>query len=260
MRVIAALCSSCQDELVILGSNTQGSGKAIYLLHGFTQSRDCWGSIGEELGMSHTVTAFDMPGHGASGRCMAGLVEGAELLAVDREPGLWIGYSMGGRFALHLALAHPELVERLVLVGAHPGLDSSDERDARLAADTDRAATIIVDGVDSFLGDWLELPLFAGLAVADRDLEARAKNSVEGLASSLLFAGTGAQQNLWPRLHELEMPVQLVVGELDEKFRAVAEASAEAIGSNAEVTVISGAGHSAHREKPDAFLGAINGL
>ncbi|MFV1990932.1 MAG: alpha/beta fold hydrolase [Acidimicrobiales bacterium] len=241
-----------------LAETTSGSGSPIYLLHGFTQNRNCWGNIATTLAASSRVTAFDLPGHGGSSGCPPALVEGAELLASGQQRGSWIGYSLGGRYALHVALTHPELVSELVLIGAHPGIVDPSEREQRHAEDTTRACTIIVEGVSKFLDSWLDLPLFAGLAPEDQDREERETNSVEGLVSSLMFASTGVQENLWPRLPELEMPVKLVVGEHDQKFLELAKQCKSAIGDNARLCVIGGAGHSAHRENPGAFLSAVS--
>jgi 2-succinyl-6-hydroxy-2,4-cyclohexadiene-1-carboxylate synthase len=242
----------------VLGETSLGSGSPVYLLHGFTQTRDCWGGIAESLAERHRVTSFDLPGHGESSGCPAALAEAAAELARNRDKGRWIGYSLGGRYALHIALNHPEVVSELVLVGAHPGIADPDEREQRRLADVTRACTIIVDGVSEFLDSWLSLPLFAGLSEQDQDRSMREANTIEGLVGSLIFASTGAQENLWPRLSELEMPVHLIAGAQDAKFLALAYETAEAIGPNARVTAIPDAGHSAHRENPAAFLAAIS--
>ncbi|MFV1991445.1 MAG: alpha/beta fold hydrolase [Acidimicrobiales bacterium] len=240
-----------------LARATLGSGRPVYLLHGFTQTRDCWGTIAETLATTHRVTSFDLPGHGESSGCPPGLVEAAAKFARGRDKGQWIGYSLGGRYALHVALNHPEVMSELVLVGVHPGIADPDEREQRRLEDVTRACTLMVDGVSEFLDSWLSLPLFAGLTEKDQDRSERENNTVEGLVASLMFASTGVQENLWPRLSELEMPVHLIAGAQDEKFLALAHETADAIGPNARVTAIPGAGHSAHRENPAAFLAAI---
>ena len=75
----------------------------------------------------------------------------------------YVGYSMGGRLCLQLALDRPELVERLVLVSASPGIADDAERAARRDADERLAQEIERDGVDAFLERWLAQPLFATL-------------------------------------------------------------------------------------------------
>ena len=123
------------------------------------------------------------------------------MLGASCGPATYVGYSMGGRLCLHLALARPETVERLVLVSATAGIEDDDERATRRAADDALATSLERDGVDAFLDGWLAQPMFATLA--DPGLDDRRRNVAAGLASSLRLAGTGTQQPLWDRLASL---------------------------------------------------------
>jgi 2-succinyl-6-hydroxy-2,4-cyclohexadiene-1-carboxylate synthase len=160
---------------------------------------------------------------------------------------------MGGRLALHLAVARPDLVERLVLVSATPGIEGDDERAARRHADDALAAAIERDGVDAFLTRWLAQPLFTTLPPAAAQQADRRRNSPTGLASSLRLAGTGTQAPLWDALPALTMPVLVVAGALDDKFAAIAERMAAAL-PDAMLAIVDGAGHTVHLEQPDAFV------
>lgn len=135
----------------------------LVMVHGFTQTARCWGPFGTDLAADHDVWAVDAPGHGDSAGVEADLVDGATLLGATGGRATYLGYSMGGRLALHLALSRPALTERLVLIGATAGIEDEDERSARKAADEALAAHIEDIGVDAFLEEWLALPLFAGL-------------------------------------------------------------------------------------------------
>ena len=191
------------------------------------------------------------PGHGGSSAVRADLVEGAALLGAAGGRATYIGYSMGGRLALHLALGRPDLVERLVLIGATPGLEDDGARAARRAA-------------DDALADHLEISRgrrvprrVAGTTLVRRaltpsaaELGERRRNTAAGLASSLRLAGTGTQRPLWDDLGRLTMPVLLVAGAEDHKFHDLAERMSEHIGPTATVTVIADAGHTAHLEQP----------
>jgi 2-succinyl-6-hydroxy-2,4-cyclohexadiene-1-carboxylate synthase len=158
---------------------------------------------------------------------------------------------MGGRLALHLALSRPDLVRRLVLIGATAGIADEAERTARRTADEALAEHLERIGVDAFLDEWLAQPLFAHLSVEAACLDERRRNSAGGLASSLRRAGTGTQRPLWGDLHRLTLPVLLLAGEHDPKFTEIARQMAEHIGRNATVAIIDGAGHSVHLEEPD---------
>ncbi len=218
--------------------------------HGFTQHAGTWGPLLADLAADRPVAAVDLPGHGGSAAVDADLWGTASLLAAAGGHGDYLGYSLGGRVCLHLALAHPEVVRRLVLVGATAGIRDPAARLARRAADAALAERLASRPLASFLQDWLAQPLFRTLAPADAAVEARLANTPAGLAASLRSCGTGNQQPLWDRLGELRMPVLLVAGALDVRFTAAAVAMARAIGANAAVAIVPGAGHACQLERP----------
>jgi len=224
------------------------------LLHGFTQTGRSWVPIAGDLARDHEVVLVDAPGHGGSSEVRADLVEGAAMMADAGGRGGYVGYSMGARFALHVALARPDVVEGLVLLGATPGIEDDAEREQRRAQDEARAVALERDGIDAFLSGWLAQPLFAGLPVDAAGLEDRRRNTVTGLASSLRMAGTGNQVPRWDELDSLRMPVLVLAGSEDQKFAAIGQRMADGIGANATFATVPGAGHAAHLEQPRAFL------
>jgi 2-succinyl-6-hydroxy-2,4-cyclohexadiene-1-carboxylate synthase len=234
-----------------------GQGPAIALIHGFTQTSRCWGPITTDLATDHELVLVDAPGHGGSAAVDADLVGGGRLIAESGGAATYLGYSMGGRFVLHAALERPDLVRGLVLVGATAGIDDETERATRRAEDEARARRIEQIGVEAFVGEWLQLPLFTGLTAERACRDERLVNTVNGLASSLRLAGTGTQIPTWDRLHELAMPVLVVAGVLDEKFTELGERMATAIGANATFAPVDGAGHTAHLEQPERFLSTL---
>ncbi|MDQ3108199.1 MAG: alpha/beta fold hydrolase [Actinomycetota bacterium] len=230
----------------------------VVLVHGFTQTRRSWDRLLLGLVEHHQVVAVDAPGHGRSaGHHNADLVEGADLVGDIGGEADYIGYSMGGRLVLHLALKRPDLVRRVVLVGATAGLDTEAERRDRRDADEALAADLERDGVDTFLARWLANPLFATLPDEAANIEDRRENTVEGLAASLRNTGTGTQAPLWGRVAEAMMPALFVVGERDEKFTALAHRLSSHWGGDARVAVVPDAGHACHLEQPDAFLDVV---
>jgi 2-succinyl-6-hydroxy-2,4-cyclohexadiene-1-carboxylate synthase len=234
----------------------------LVLLHGFTQTRQSWRRTVAALGGSYRALTPDLPGHGlaAERRPASFAACAAYVRALADGPCVLAGYSMGGRVALHTALAVPGLVERLLLVGAGPGIADAAEREARRQADAALADRIEEIGVEAFAEDWGAQPLFAGqdervAAAAHAD---RLRNTAAGLAAALRGLGTGVMPPLWDRLPELAMPVTLVAGERDEKFRAIAERMAVAI-PRCRVEIVAGAGHAAQLERPEAVAAAIMG-
>ncbi|MGH9078286.1 MAG: alpha/beta fold hydrolase, partial [Acidimicrobiales bacterium] len=203
----------------MLHSQTWGKGRPVVLVHGFTQTGRSWGRFGAELGRAFMVRAIDAPGHGRSAQVGAGLWDGAELVGRAGGPGAYLGYSMGGRLCLHLALARPELVSALVLVSASAGLDTEGERAARREADETCARRLEADGVEAFVTWWLSRPMWATLPPEAAGAGERLANTAAGLASSLRLAGAGRlEPPLWDRLGELAMPVLVVAGGLDQPY------------------------------------------
>ncbi len=234
-----------------------GKGEPLVLVHGFTQSARSWGPVGLALGAGHAVIAVDAPGHGRSAGVATDLCGGADLMAdtID-EPADWLGYSMGGRYVLHVALRHPALVRRLVLVSATGGMDDPADRTRRRASDEALASRIETDGVPAFVDWWLAQPLFASLPRPAAAIEDRLANTEPGLASSLRLAGTGTQEPLWTSLDRIRVPVLVVVGERDQAYVAHGQRLVRSIGPNATLAVIPDAGHACHLEAPDPFLAA----
>jgi 2-succinyl-6-hydroxy-2,4-cyclohexadiene-1-carboxylate synthase len=228
-----------------------GDGPKVMLLHGFTQTLRSWDTIAADLRCDFRVSTIDAPGHGRADQVHLDLPTAALLYAATLGRGTYIGYSMGARLALHIALEQPFVVERLVLLGGTAGLASDQERAARRVADEALADTIEHDGVDAFLDRWLAQPMFA--RVPD-DRADRLQNTAAGLATSLRLAGTGAQDNLWGRLGELTMPVLVMAGEHDTKFTEIGHRMVDSIGPNATFEAVPNAGHAAHLEQTSAFL------
>jgi 2-succinyl-6-hydroxy-2,4-cyclohexadiene-1-carboxylate synthase len=228
------------------------------LLHGFTQTGASWGPVADDLARDHQVVTVDLPGHGRSGEERAGLWETAALVAEAAGAATYVGYSFGGRVALHVALTSPEVVERLVLVSATAGIDDPEERAERRQADEALAAKLEEIGLDRFLDEWLALPLFESLSPEAAGLDDRRTNTVEGLAASLRSSGTGAMDPpLWDRLAEIEVPVLVVAGELDGRFRRLGARLVRSIGDNAELIVVGDAGHAVPAEQPAPLTDAL---
>ena len=233
----------------------------LVLLHGFTQTGASWGPVVDALQGRFSLVLPDAPGHGGSSGVRADLWRTADLLAeAIPSAATWVGYSMGGRTALHFALAHPERVLRLVLISTSAGIDDPGQRAARRAADEALAERIEREGTERFIEWWLAQPLFASLPRQDAGLDDRLTNTPAGLASSLRWAGAAAQEPLWHRLSELGqrgLPVLLMAGELDRGYCDHAERMAALIGPTARFEVVRGAGHACHLERPSEVAAAI---
>jgi 2-succinyl-6-hydroxy-2,4-cyclohexadiene-1-carboxylate synthase len=235
---------------------------AVLLLHGFTHTGASWDPVVAALGERYRAIAPDIRGHGpasdAEPATLAAVLADLDALAPDRFA--LGGYSMGGRLALHAALAMPDRVERLILIGASPGIQDRREREQRRRADDALATEIERSSIEAFARRWAQTPVLAGLPdeVLARTHADRLRSTPAGLARALRGLGTGALPPLWGRLAELQIPVTLVVGERDEKFRTVVERM-EAMIPDARLEVVHGAGHAVHLEAPAQVAAVIGG-
>ncbi|MSO79098.1 MAG: alpha/beta fold hydrolase [Acidimicrobiia bacterium] len=223
----------------------ENPGVRLRLVHGFTQTIRAWETVEARLPRDWDVQPLDIPDG-------LDFVATAATLGLRGGEGTWVGYSMGGRLCLRLALDRPELVERLVLLSASPGIAAPADREARLAVDEGRVRDLERDGVEKFLEHWLSQRMFETLpreaAMID---ERQRRNTVHGLAHQLRGLGQAAHEPMWGRLSELEMPVLVVSGQWDRAYTEIAEQIGAAIGTNAKVVTVEKAGHALHLERPD---------
>jgi 2-succinyl-6-hydroxy-2,4-cyclohexadiene-1-carboxylate synthase len=247
------------------------AGVPVLALHGFTGNHSTWEVLAaSDLARRLYLVAPDLFGHGWS--AVPEDLERYRLASMARDLwGLWdhlglgsmalVGYSMGGRLAIDMAVAAPERVSRLVLESATAGLAEKEARDERQRQDQALADRIERDGVEAFVDYWEQLPLFQSQLRLDADVREqvrrdRCSQSPRGLAQSLRGSGTGAQPSRWHALPGLSMPALIVVGEEDEKYRHL---GAELVKSLpvARLATVAGAGHTVHLEQPEAFLALL---
>ncbi len=211
------------------------------LVPGFTQTPRSWEPVLRRLPVDLDVTALDVP----EGLDFVGT---ALALGTAGGTGVYVGYSMGGRLCLQLALERADLVERLVLVSTSPGIADPTERAARRDADREWIRVLEDRGVDVFYQQWIAQPLFASLSPDAAGLDTRIRNRAV-LAHQLRALGQGAMPPLWDRLGDVSMRVDLTVGGLDAKYVKLA-AAMDARLTDGTVHEVDGAGHAVHLEKP----------
>lgn len=242
------------------------TGAPVVCLHGFLGRGRDWATLAPRLD-GLRVLAPDLPGHGDAATLPRGasVFEAAAEAVVAtldaagvRRAGL-VGYSMGGRLALYLALTHPERWTHLVLESASPGLPDAAARRERRTADAERAEAIRAD-LRRFVEAWYELPLFRTLTRRQRArlAERRAAGHADALATALVGMSTGAQPDLWPRLATLAVPATAIVGAEDPKFVDIAERMA-ARAPRLRALVVPGASHNVHMECPEAWAAIVRG-
>jgi len=239
----------------------------LLFLHGFLGSHADFDRVIEPLSHQFCCLAVDLPGHGQT------IVEGAveqytmpqtaqALVAwldqLTLEPCWLVGYSMGGRLALYLALHFPQRFRGALLLSASPGLMNPTERQARLQHDWALADQLEAD-FPTFLDHWYRQPLFASLRQQphfEQILAQRSHANPASLATSLRYLSTGNQPPLWDHLAQHTQPLRLLAGAGDRKFCAIHQAMADRC-PTAHPAIIPDCGHAIHYEQPTRVIEEI---
>lgn len=237
----------------------------IVCLHGFLGEGSDWRPLAERLCVRYQVALVDLPGHGASTALLpesytwSGAV--VELAALARSARSLIGYSMGGRLALTVALtAGLENLKATVIVSASPGLEESASRAQRLREDEARARDLEQRGLPAFLETWYDQPLFASLrrqpALRQALLDKRSGGRADELAKALRGLSVGHQRPMWNELPGLPSPVLFVAGEEDAVYGATARRAAD-LSPLGRSLMVPACGHMPHLEQPALCLDAV---
>jgi 2-succinyl-6-hydroxy-2,4-cyclohexadiene-1-carboxylate synthase len=204
---------------------------------GFMQRGEAWEPVTGALAERYRVRCLDFTTHTFE-----------ERLAEIPTGGAVVGYSMGGRIALHAAVRDPAAFVSLALVGVSAGIE---DRDERRRADEELAAWIERHSIEEVVERWESQPVFASQPeeLRARQRPGRLSHDPKLLAKLLRSAGQGATPPVWDRLHELRCPVLLIAGERDERYVEAAHRMASLI-PRASVRIVPGAGHAPPLEQP----------
>lgn len=244
-----------------------GPHPPVLLLHGFTGRASDWSPFVRPIREAgHRTIVLDLLGHGRSDSptdpARHAIERQAEDVAailrqIDAVPAFVVGYSMGARVALRLALTEPALVQGLILESPSAGIPDAKERAARLAADRTLADRIERDGIEAFVDAWEALAMFAperrlSAAARARLHRDRLRNRPAGLAASLRGAGQGVMEPLDGRLKQVRCPALVLAGALDTVGVERAVAVARRV-PTVRMLILPERGHAPHRETPARF-------
>ncbi len=239
----------------------------ILFLHGFTGCINDWIDIIPSFENEFNILAIDLIGHGKSDapkdvsfysedNIVKHIFEIINYLNLNEL--IIVGYSMGGRAALSFFFSYPKNVKALILESASPGIEEETERKNRLLNDFNLANRIEEIGTKKFIDEWMEAPLFQPLKkLPESDYKNikghRYSNDKTGLANSLRGFSQGIMKSYWERLSEIKIPVLLLSGELDDKYRALNKRVNSTI-PDSEFRTVKSAGHNIHLQNRDEFI------
>ncbi|MFO1444268.1 2-succinyl-6-hydroxy-2,4-cyclohexadiene-1-carboxylate synthase [Bacillus sp. Bva_UNVM-123] len=250
-----------------------GNGFPFLLLHGFTGNSSTWKEFTPVWSEHSKAFAIDIIGHGKTDSPIDKAKYDIEAAADDLNEILEkleieqtdiLGYSMGGRLALTFAMKYPEKVRKLILESSSPGLDNEEERKKRRLQDEKLAEQIRMNGLETFIHYWENIPLFRSqqrLPETTRNLirKQRMSNNEIGLINSLYGMGTGSQPSWWGSLEQLTIPTLIMTGSLDNKFCHIANEMTKSL-KNSQWQTIEDCGHAIHVENPEIFGTIVSGF
>lgn len=233
-------------------------------LHGFLGAPSAFAELAARRGGPYS--AEYLPGHGPTPWVLPqadfDAVIDAMAAALPSARCELVGYSLGARLALALAIRHPARVARLTLIGVDPGLRSDDERASRIAWEDSLVRRLGSATLASFVDEWESLPIFATQRGLDpQRLQAQRASRTDHVASAIAWAlrtlGTGRMPSAWSQLASLRMPVHLLTGALDSKFTAIGQQMTQ-VAPQLRHTALPNAGHNLLLEAPDAVFRALH--
>ncbi|GFP95293.1 protein phyllo chloroplastic [Phtheirospermum japonicum] len=266
----------------VLEAGESTDGIAVVFLHGFLGTGEDWIPVMKAISSSTKCIAIDLPGHGGSKLQYKG-GNGSDLpdLSIDvvvdilckvldnitPQKVTLIGYSMGARISLYTALKRSDKVESAVIISGSPGLVDNDARAIRKAKDDFRASTLVSNGLEFFTEAWYAEEMWASLRSHPHFKQIVTSRLQHGdlqtLGRVLSDLSIGRQLSLWEDLKHCEVPLQIIVGEKDDKFKKIARDMYTKIGiengnkNSLPVAEIQNAGHAVHLENPLALITAL---
>ena len=243
--------------------------RPLIFLHGFMGISSDWLEITERFENQYYCILPDLPGHGKS--VMETIAEPLDFDFVARgllnlmgqlhlTSAALVGYSMGGRVALYAATRYPERFDALVLEGVSPGLQDDNERHGRRVLDEGRAREIEKVGIAAYTEIWYEADLFQTLKRHPEKLNkiksVRKNNDTAWMAKVLRELSAGRQPPLWDKLGALNMPVLLIAGDLDHKYKQIVYQLKDYL-KDSQVYLVPETGHNTHVEAPEKFGQAL---
>jgi 2-succinyl-6-hydroxy-2,4-cyclohexadiene-1-carboxylate synthase len=246
----------------------------LLLLHGFMGNSEDWQGVITKLSQDFYCISLNLPGHRLSsyspssfgelvpdGKCSIFQIAQEILTILPAEPINIIGYSLGGRIALYLALHYPDRCQKVVLESTSWGLPTESERQARRKTDTAIARKLRCLDLDwlAFINNWYSQAIFAGMTDHPNFpalYQRRVQQDPQTLANSLVSAGLGTQPYFKDLLISNQIPLLLLVGEWDKKFVGIAQEMNIAC-SQAKLLIVSHCSHNVHFQQSDRWLQAV---
>lgn len=242
----------------------------LILLHGFTGSLEDWYQFEKYFSKDYNLVGIDIIGHGKSDSpsdlnyySTNSIIRQIKKVkeAVTGKKVFLLGYSMGGRAALNYALSLPYDLEGLILESATAGIINPSIKFERERTDRNLAEFILSNPIEKFVDDWMNKEIF----LTQKNLSYSILNEIRnrkldcnktGIANSLLGFSAGVINPVFDKLSELRIPVQLICGELDNKFVDINQLMQKLL-PNSKLSIIKNSSHNVHLEETKQYADIV---
>lgn len=242
----------------------------LIFLHGFMGSLKDWDSIirrlEKESDLSFKIGRVDLPGHGKSDRfdfskypdfdTIIEIIYNTIINQGFQNPTL-IGYSLGGRVALSLALKFPHFCHSLIIESSSPGITCEQAKLRRLKQDEILFREVLekAQSFHDFLNEWYSKDLFFNLNTSGfkETLKRRLANNPEILQKSIKALSVGNMPSLWDKLKDVTIPILYLSGEKDKKYQEIAR-KIETNNRSISFKTVTNAGHNTHVQNEDCYF------
>ena len=248
-----------------LFTSTTGTGPDLVLLHGWGMNGDVWEGVLPALSKNFRTTIVDLPGCGRSLDCPADYSLqnlSAALNDVIPPQSSLVGWSLGGMIATQFALDQPNKIKKLSLVASAPQFVRDETwPDGTDAEVLDSFADGLKQSYQKTINRFIAIQAMGSDHAREEQRTLRERVFRHGNPQPAALEGglnILRHANLRPHLSEITCPTLLITGEHDSLFRRAAAEKTQSLFSNANLSIIPGAGHAPFLSHPNIFIAALN--
>jgi len=250
---------------------TKAKDQTLVLIHGFLGTHHDFTPLITQLKATHTILSIDLPGHGQSigldDTCYSYNNTAEKISQILNQENIQnatlLGYSMGGRIALQVALKvaqrNPKRIKKLILESTHFGLTET-EKEARREWENQIIQNIKENSLSEFLDQWYSQPLFGDIK-EHHSYPNLLKNRLKQNKNELIKAFQGLsicnQPNFYPELVNFPCPIHYIVGEKDRKYKEIALKIKKEDHPQIQCDIIPNVSHNTHIENTTRFRSTL---
>lgn len=220
----------------------------IHALHGFLGRSSDWDSLSHSAIIPYDLFQIGEPSDQLQMPDWA--AKFYHHLPTNPKKKILMGYSLGGRLALHALMQNPSYWDGAIIISAHPGLPSEEVKRERIEQDAQWAKRFEQEPWEELMHSWNARSVFCNSIKTFERKEIDYNRAL--LANTLRFWSLGSQELFVNALAKINIPILWVAGEKDFAYTSLAQ-SLSFKHSESKIWIASNSGHRVPWEAPHAF-------